>query len=75
MVPHAEMITIDGGGHVVQGRYPVLVNQALHDFVDRVHGTPRPDTAWNVGHGRPQRALYISSPIGLGHADARISEA
>jgi len=68
MIPHAEMITLDGAGHLPTARHPVVVNRAVHDFVDRVHGTVRLDTAVHVGHGRPKRALYLSSPIGLGHA-------
>ncbi len=68
MLPHAEMVTLDGAGHLPTARHPVAVNRAIHDFVDRVHGTVRLDTAMHVGHGRPKRALYISSPIGLGHA-------
>ncbi len=68
MIPHAEMLTIDGAGHLPNVRQPVVVNRAVLDFVDRVHRTARINTAVHVGHGRPRRALYLSSPIGLGHA-------
>ena len=68
MIPHAELLTIDGAGHLPTARYPVRVNHAIRDFVDRVHGVPRPEVAWHIGHGRPHKVLYLSSPIGLGHA-------
>ena len=68
MIPHAELLTIDGAGHLPTARHPVRVNHAIRDFVDRVHGVPRPEVAWHIGHGRPHKVLYLSSPIGLGHA-------
>src|ERR671916_535713 len=43
---------------------PVRVNLLLRDFA-----APRPAPArWTRGRRRAKRALYISSPIGLGHA-------
>lgn len=63
-----ELVILDGAGHVPNGRHPVKVNHLIKDFVDRVYGTRRPDTAWHIGSARPKKALYISSPIGLGHA-------
>ena len=68
MIPNAELLTIDGAGHTPIGRYPVTVNHAIKDFVERVYGIERPDTRWHVGHARPKKVLFISSPIGLGHA-------
>ncbi len=70
-----ELVTIAGGGHGPQARDPVLVNRLVERFVDRVH--PRPShRTWTPGHRRPKRALYLSSPIGLGHArrDAAIAD-
>ena len=62
--------TIEGAGHLPHARKPVQVNLAVREFVD---GTPRRSdpTVWR-GDGRP-RALYISSPIGLGHAQRDIA--
>ncbi len=65
----AEVLIIEGGGHAVAGRHPVVVNEAIRTFVDRVSpparsGTPR---RWTFARTRPPRALWISSPIGLGH--------
>lgn len=62
-----QLVTIEGGGHAPQARDPVLVNRLIEQFVDRIH--PRPARrSWRVAHRRPKRVLYLSSPIGLGHA-------
>jgi predicted glycosyltransferase len=53
-------------------RDPVITNLAIRDFA--CPPTPRP--RWRRGRSRPKRALYVSSPIGLGHAqrDAAIAD-
>ncbi len=61
------LVTVAGGGHAPHVRDPVLVNRLIRDFVDRVAPAPRRRT-WTRGPRRPRRALYLSSPIGLGHA-------
>ena len=63
--------TVEGAGHLPHARKPVQVNLALREFVD---GNPRRDPTVHRSDGR-KRALYISSPIGLGHAqrDAAIA--
>ena len=63
LVPGARMITVTGGGHLPSVRDPVLFNRAVRDFVA---GSPRGGT-WVRGMSRKRRALFISSPIGLGH--------
>jgi pimeloyl-ACP methyl ester carboxylesterase/UDP:flavonoid glycosyltransferase YjiC (YdhE family) len=63
----AELLVIEGGGHAPHVRYPVAVNHAIRDFADRLVSRPRKRAAWQATHGRPRRALWISSPIGLGH--------
>jgi len=63
----AELLVIEGGGHAPHVRYPVAVNHAIRDFADRLVPRPRKQAAWQATHGRPRRALWISSPIGLGH--------
>jgi pimeloyl-ACP methyl ester carboxylesterase/predicted glycosyltransferase len=68
MIPNAELLTIDGAGHIPIGRYPVQVNHAIKEFVERIHELQRPDATWHVGNARPKKTLFISSPIGLGHA-------
>jgi pimeloyl-ACP methyl ester carboxylesterase/predicted glycosyltransferase len=63
-----EFVTLQGSGHSPHARDPVKVNLLVRDFVD----PPRP-TAWTRGKGRRRRALYISSPIGLGHAQRDVA--
>jgi predicted glycosyltransferase len=38
------------------------------EITSRVYPDQRPDATWHIGNTRPKRALFISSPIGLGHA-------
>ena len=63
----AELLVIEGGGHAPHARYPVVVNHAIRDFVDRAARRPRKRAVWQATHGRSRRALWITSPIGLGH--------
>jgi pimeloyl-ACP methyl ester carboxylesterase/predicted glycosyltransferase len=63
LVPGAKMLTVEGGGHVTAARDPALFNHALRDFIG---GAPR-QRRWTRAMKRPRRALFISSPIGLGH--------
>ena len=62
-----ELVTIPGGGHDPLGRYPAKCNAVITDFVDRKLGIPTPARYANSTRFR-KRALYLSSPIGLGHA-------
>ena len=66
------LVTLEGSGHLPHARDPVKVNLLLRDFV----APPRPSGHWVRGRARQKRALYISSPIGLGHAqrDAAIAD-
>ena len=70
------LVVLEGAGHIPQGRDPVKTNLLIHEFAERV--TPaRPQVDhWTRGRSRRQRALYLSSPIGLGHArrDAAIAK-
>jgi pimeloyl-ACP methyl ester carboxylesterase/predicted glycosyltransferase len=59
------LVTIEGGGHAPEARDPVKVNLLLHDFIKP---SPVPALTWVRARNRRKRALYISSPIGLGHA-------
>jgi pimeloyl-ACP methyl ester carboxylesterase/predicted glycosyltransferase len=58
-----ELATLEGSGHAPHVRDPVRVNVLLRDFV-----APRRPSRWTRGKSRRKRALYVSSPIGLGHA-------
>jgi len=64
LVPGARLLTIAGGGHVTLARDPVVFNRTVRDFVA---GAPRTRT-WQRAMRRPRKALFISSSIGLGHA-------
>ena len=67
-----ELVVLEGSGHAPHVRDPVKVNLLLRDFVV----PPKPATRWVRGKSRRKRALYVSSPIGLGHAqrDAAIAD-
>ena len=66
------LVLLEGSGHAPHVRDPVKVNLLLRDVVK----PPAPPQRWVRGKSRRKRALYISSPIGLGHAqrDAAIAE-
>jgi pimeloyl-ACP methyl ester carboxylesterase/predicted glycosyltransferase len=66
-----DLLLIEGGGHCPQVRDPVVVNQAMLEFIGRV--SPPAERAarrstWTRALSRPKKVLYVSSPIGLGHA-------
>jgi len=65
-----DLASLEGSGHNPQIRDPVKVNLLLRDFIQ-----PRsaPTSAWTRARARPRRALHISSPIGLGHAQRDIA--
>ncbi len=67
----AELLTFPGGGHNPLGRYPAKCNAAINDFLDRRLGVaaPKPAPPGSAPRRavREKRALYLSSPIGLGH--------
>ena len=67
-----DLVLLEGSGHGPHVRDPVKVNLLLRDFL----APPRPTKTWTRGRARRKRALYVSSPIGLGHAqrDAAIAE-
>lgn len=65
----APLVTIEGGGHGIPARDPVLVNHLIKGFVDRIESSaPAARSVRTRARHRPKRALYLSSPIGLGHA-------
>ena len=56
-------------GHALFGRYPAKFNVEVRDFLARYLGTFRPTKTNGESSARRQKkALYLSSPIGLGHA-------
>lgn len=63
----AELITIPGGGHIPQGRFPAFVNTTITEFLERRLGGETTKSPKPVHRSSGKRALYLSSPIGLGH--------
>jgi len=64
-----DLVLLEGSGHGPHVRDPVQVNLLLREFA--LPARPRPN--WVRGQARPKRALYISSPIGLGHAQRDVA--
>jgi pimeloyl-ACP methyl ester carboxylesterase/predicted glycosyltransferase len=64
-----ELVLLEGSGHGPHVRDPVKVNLLLRDFAVPPRIRPR----WARAKARPKRALYISSPIGLGHAQRDVA--
>jgi pimeloyl-ACP methyl ester carboxylesterase/predicted glycosyltransferase len=62
-----ELLVFEGSGHLTPAREPVKVNRAIKDFVEK-EGVSMPSQTWTRGLNRRKKALYLSSPIGLGHA-------
>ena len=63
----AELVTIAGGGHIPQGRFPAFVNTTITEFLERRLGLSNAPPRKPVITKSRKRALYLSSPIGLGH--------
>jgi pimeloyl-ACP methyl ester carboxylesterase/spore coat polysaccharide biosynthesis predicted glycosyltransferase SpsG len=69
-----QLEVVRGGGHFPHARKPVQVNLALREFSEGAFGrerAPRDPTVYRPD-GRP-RALFVSSPIGLGHAQRDVA--
>ena len=63
------LVKMEGSGHFPLARDPVKVNLLIRNFVE-----PRPPASvWRRGKARGKRALFISSPIGLGHAQRDVA--
>ena len=64
-----ELIVLEGSGHAPQVRDPVKLNLLLREAVC----PPPAPRRWKRGRSRTKRALYVSSPIGLGHAQRDVA--
>jgi pimeloyl-ACP methyl ester carboxylesterase len=62
-----QMVTINGGGHATNARDPVRANLLIRDFAESLGPAGPEMRTWTRSRDRRKRALYISSPIGLGH--------
>jgi pimeloyl-ACP methyl ester carboxylesterase/predicted glycosyltransferase len=67
-----QLVTLAGSGHLPETRDPVRVNLLLREFLGGGTGALGAGTGARTSVRAParqaRRALYISSPIGLGHA-------
>ena len=64
----ADLLVVEGAGHCPHAREPVVVNHAIRDFANRFRPGPAAPRRWTRPLDRRRRVLYLSSPIGLGHA-------
>jgi pimeloyl-ACP methyl ester carboxylesterase/predicted glycosyltransferase len=64
------LVTLAGAGHGPHARDPVKANLLIKEFVD---GPDRRSTTWTRGRSRLKRALFVCSPIGLGHAQRDVA--
>jgi predicted glycosyltransferase len=64
-----QLAVLEGCGHAPHVRDPVKINLLLRNFIEPVP----PARHWVRGRARRKRALYISSPIGLGHAQRDVA--
>ena len=69
-IPGARLLLLEGAGHAPHLRDPVKVNLELRNFFAAPTSA---STAWTRARNRSRRALYVSSPIGLGHAQRDIA--
>ena len=63
-IPDARLITLEGAGHAPHVRDPVRTNLVIRDFACPAP----PPRRWRRAGTRAKRVLFVSSPIGLGHA-------
>jgi pimeloyl-ACP methyl ester carboxylesterase/UDP:flavonoid glycosyltransferase YjiC (YdhE family) len=65
----ARMVTVGGAGHLPNARHPVLVNTLMREFAEEVAApmARQSTTPWLFARERKRRALWVCSPIGLGH--------
>lgn len=69
-----ELVTMEDGGHNPLGRFPAKCNVLIGDFLDRRLGIAAPRLAARRAT-KEKKALYLSSPIGLGHGRRDIAVA
>ncbi|MGG5259740.1 alpha/beta fold hydrolase [Phycicoccus avicenniae] len=64
------LLLVEGAGHGIPARDPVLATHEIDRFVRRVGGTDAPEPVRHRSRAlhRPRQVLVLSSPIGLGHA-------
>ena len=66
----SKMVIFEDTGHGPAARNPVQHNEIIHDFLGREFPVRQ---TFRRGMSRPKRALWVSSPIGLGHVQRDIA--
>jgi pimeloyl-ACP methyl ester carboxylesterase len=61
-----DLLVLEGSGHVPSE--PIRINLAIRELADRVLPRRPQHRTWTRAQRRPKKALFLSSPIGLGHA-------
>ena len=69
----ARLVTIEGAGHGPHLREPVRTNLILRDFACPPSLSYAGPVRWVRARSRPKRALFVSSPIGLGHTQRDVA--
>lgn len=69
------LVTVEGAGHIPLARDPVKVNLLVEDFVRSLAPSRAEPVRWRRAQARSRRALYLCSPIGLGHAQRDVAVA
>ena len=74
---NASLVLVEGGGHRTDVRDPVKCSLLIRELMERIGPAtaPREERRWTRGTHRPKKALFISSPIGLGHAQRDVAVA
>jgi pimeloyl-ACP methyl ester carboxylesterase len=62
-IPGSVLVPVEGAGHGPTLRDPVRINLLVRDFLTAA-GPSRP---WRRAMARRRRALFVPSPVGLGH--------
>ncbi|MBX3143375.1 MAG: alpha/beta fold hydrolase [Trueperaceae bacterium] len=73
-MPGSELTVVRGGGHIPVVRDPVRSNLMIDEFINRGQGAQPGRREWTRARSRhTKRALFVSSPIGLGHAQRDVA--
>jgi pimeloyl-ACP methyl ester carboxylesterase len=70
-----DLVVLEGAGHIPLARDPVKVNLLIRDFAERLRPPAPAPATWTRATRRRKRALYLSPPIGLGHAQRDVAVA
>ena len=72
-IPHSRLIVFQGSGHVPEVRDAERSDLEIHEIID---DRPQSGTTWRRALARREkRALFVSSPIGLGHSQRDVAVA